>query len=51
MATEAQIEELSLKLLAEGEKRSIAEILNHLPEITILNLHIDVMETLITNRT
>tara|TARA_R100001510_G_C7473366_1_gene88648 strand:- start:314 stop:478 length:165 start_codon:yes stop_codon:yes gene_type:complete len=50
MATETQIEQLSLKLLAKGEKRSIAEILSHLSEITIMNLHIEVMETLVTNR-
>ena len=50
MATETQIEQLSLKLLAKGEKRSIAEILSHLSETTIMNLHIEVMETLVTNR-
>ena len=50
MATETQMEDLCLKLLAKGEKRSIAEILSHLSNITIMNLHIEVMETLVANR-
>lgn len=46
MATETQIEQLSLKILAKGEKRSIAEILSHLSETTIMNLHVEIIEAL-----
>ena len=50
MATETQIEQLNWKLLAEGEKRSITEILYPLSETTIINLDIKLMETLVAIR-